>query len=367
MSDIWNAITGAFEAILVTIHDAIEPLFGDHAWGWAIIALTLAVRILLLPLAIKQTRSMRAMQELQPKIKALQKKYKTDRDLMRKDPELYRKRKQKLNEETMALYKEEGVNPASGCLPLLAQMPIFFALFSVLRGSAELVGTKFHFFTSFVSAGTAMSYHEGLENRVFAEDGTVTEFGTELATHLDVGTEGLSSAIANVDPGLDMAVSAAGWPGWLLIVLMGATMFITQRQLISRNTSADPQQQQTQKIMMYVMPVFLAFISFNLPLGVLVYWVTTNLWQVVQQQIVLREAAHAGPTPKHPDHGRGDGGRADGKTRKISDHSSGAKKQRSAPRTTEKSQNSGSPPPSVSPPTRKKKPKKDHLPPRPGS
>jgi YidC/Oxa1 family membrane protein insertase len=247
---IWDAIKGLFESALELLHAGLEPLFGVHAWGWAIIALTLVVRVLLLPLAVKQIRSMRAMQQLQPRIKELQKKHKVDRELMRKDPETYKARKQKLNEETMALWKEEGVNPASGCLPLVLQAPIFFALFQVLRDADELRDAPFYFFTEFVSN---------------AEHGV----------------------------GLGAFVRNTGWPGWLLIVLMAATMFWSQRQMLARNaaTAEGPAAQQ-QKIMMYVMPVFLAFISQGFPLGVLLYWVTTNLWQMAQQAVMLREVEH---------------------------------------------------------------------------
>jgi YidC/Oxa1 family membrane protein insertase len=245
---IWNSIKGVFQDALQLLHDGMEPLFGDQAWGWSIIALTLIVRVFLLPLAIKQTRSMRAMQALQPKIKQLQKKYKVDRDLMRKDPETYKSRKSKLNEEMMALYKEEGVNPASGCLPLVLQAPIFLALFQVLRDFDPLKNAPFYFFTDQVAVGN--------------ENGS----------------------------GLGAFVSEVGWPGWLLIVLMSATMFWSQRQMMARNAgTTDGTAQQQQKIMMYVMPVFLAFISFNFPLGVLLYWVTTNLWQMGQQAVILRE------------------------------------------------------------------------------
>lgn len=374
MSDIWNAITGAFESVLVVIHDFIEPAFGDMAWGWAIIILTLAVRILLLPLAIKQTHSMRAMQELQPRVKALQKKYKTDRDLMRKDPELYRKRKQKLNEEVMALYKEEGVNPASGCLPLLAQMPVFLALFSVLRNSAELFSAKFHFFTGF---GNSAAYMDAVESRVFTEAGELTGYGTDLAAHFDVAATpdqvgGVIERFAS--PGLDMGTNIAGWPGILLIVLMGVTMYLTQRQMMGRNTTADPQQQQTQKIMMYVMPVFLAVISWQLPLGVLLYWVTTNLWQVVQQQIVLREASHPkgdhGSSATGAPAGKTSGGppaaqRGRGKSGKISDNSPNGGKSAAKPKKPASSPGDSSRGGNGS--GRRKTPKKDHLPRRPGT
>jgi YidC/Oxa1 family membrane protein insertase len=258
VSQIWNNILDVFERAL----GGLEQLFsftGAASWGWAIIGLTLVIRILLLPLAIKQIRSMRAMQAIQPQMKAIQKKYKVDRDLMKKDPEQYKAKKQKQNEEMMALYQTEGVNPAASCLPLLAQAPVFFALFSILRGDRanELVGQTFYFFTS------------------QAEDG------------------------------LTSLVSAAGWPGWLLVILMAATMFVSQKQVMARQATAgaDNPMAQQQKVLLYVMPVFLAFISFNLPLGVLLYWVTTNAWQAGQQAIMLREVKHeveTGTLAEHP-------------------------------------------------------------------
>ncbi|MFP5308829.1 MAG: membrane protein insertase YidC [Actinomycetes bacterium] len=250
MSAFWQAILDVFRAILETFHTAFEPVFGIHSWGWAIIALTVAVRILLLPLAIKQTRSMRAMQQLQPKIKKLQSKYKVDRELLRKDPETYRAKKAKLNEEMMALYREEGVNPAGGCLPLLAQAPIFFALFSVLRDYEPLRNAEFYFFTDFISPDS------------------------------------------QTGQGLGAYLSSAGWPGYLLILMMAGTMFWSMRQMSARTTMEGVQAQQ-QKIMMYVMPVFLAVISFNFPMGVILYWVTTNFWQMGQQAIILREVGEA--------------------------------------------------------------------------
>ena len=248
-----DTVLNGFEAALTFLHDLFEPAFGIHSWGWAIIALTLVVRIALLPLAIKQTRSMRAMQALQPQIKELQKKYKVDRDLMRKDPEQYKAKKAKLNEEMMALYQREGANPAASCLPLLAQAPIFLALFYTLRRAGQtdgdLLGAPFYFFTRYVP-----------------------------------------------EEGLAGIVSAAGWPGWLLIILMSGTMFVSQKQMMARTAASpgadsNPMAQQ-QKILLYVMPGFLAVISFQFPLGILLYWVTTNFWQVAQQWIILREVQH---------------------------------------------------------------------------
>jgi YidC/Oxa1 family membrane protein insertase len=249
MVELWRSILRAFAQVLTFLHDILVPVFGENSWGWAIVALTLIVRVLLLPLAIKQTRSMRAMQAIQPQMKALQKKYKVDRELMKKDPEQYKAKKAKLNEEMMALYKEEGANPAASCLPLLAQAPIFLVLFWTLRDFEELNGAPFYFVTRFVSAESEFT-------------------------------------------GLAALVNEAGWPGWLLIVLMSGTMFLSQKQMMARTAvtqgDANPMAQQ-QKILLYVMPLFLAVISFQFPLGILLYWVTTNAWQVVQQWIILRE------------------------------------------------------------------------------
>lgn len=247
MRETFAPVLDAFSGLLGALQGLFEPIFPGAGWGWAIIALTLIVRIALLPLAIKQTRSMRAMTALQPQVKALQDKYKVDRDLMRRDPDKYKARKQKLNEELMGLYQREGVNPAASCLPLLAQAPIFLALFWTLQLEDALERAEFYFFTA-------------------------------------VG-----------DGGLTMTITRAGWPGWLLILVMSGTMFWSQKQMMARNAANngnDNPMAQQQKVLLYVMPVFLAAISINFPVGVVLYWATTNVWQVAQQAIILREVRH---------------------------------------------------------------------------
>lgn len=268
MSEIWRSFQDLFVRALDILHGVFSFLGDEPAWGWSIIALTLIVRIILLPLAIKQTRSMRAMQALQPKIKAIQKKYKADRELLRKDPELYKAKRQKMNEELTALYRESGANPAAGCLPLLAQAPVFFALFLVLRTAPEdatsgtmqrLLASDFYFFTP--------------------------------------GAEGLSTP-----------ASGAGIAGIALILLMAGSMFWSQRQMLARNAAtAEPQQLMQQRIMMYGMPIFLAFISFGFPIGVLLYWVTTNFWQMAQQAVILHEVEQADPGRSDEGKGREEG------------------------------------------------------------
>ncbi|MDP8971124.1 MAG: YidC/Oxa1 family membrane protein insertase [Actinomycetota bacterium] len=249
MADLWAQLLQGLEAILRFFHSLAEPLFGAASWGWAVILLTVAVRLALLPLAVKQINSMRAMQRLQPELKKIQTKYKVDRSLLRSNPEKYRERRQKQQEAMMQLYKEHNVNPAGGCLPLILQAPVFFALFSLLRGDAV----------------------------------------PELSSNGFYLTSSLAGFPREVGPG-----------GWLLIALMGLTTFWAQKQMMANNpTSA---QQPQQKMLLYFMPVMLAFFAINLPVGVLLYWVTTNAWTMGQQWLMFRniEAAPAAAKPAKP-------------------------------------------------------------------
>ncbi len=245
MGEIWQGFKDIFAGGIEILHTWISqvPFLADASWGWAIIALTVVVRIILLPLAAKQFTSMRKMQEIQPRVKALQEKYKVDRSMMRSDPDRYRELQSKKNEKLQELYREEGVNPAAGCLPLLAQGPIFFALFSVLRDpttvGGQLTTAQFYFFTP-------------------------------------------------PDGGLGTPASAAGWPGILLLVMVAGSMFVSQRQMMASRSNQDGAQATQQKVMLYVMPVMMGVFGWNLPIGVLLYWVTTNLWTMVQQWLITR-------------------------------------------------------------------------------
>lgn len=255
----WHWLLDTLRWGLTQFHDLFLPFFGEHSWGWAIVALTLVIRVFLLPLAAKQFKSMRGMQALSPEMQRIKKKYKVDRDLMKKNPEKYKAQRQKMNEEVMKLYQEHGVNPAASCLPLLLQAPIFFALFRIL-------------------------WYEG--HRI----------------------EAMVGAPFYVFSPLDQAANATVW-GWVLVVLMAATMFLAQKQMMARNPQAEGMAATQQKVMLYGMPVFLTFVAQQLPKGVLIYWVTTNLWQVAQQTLILRqiqkdEAEGGGP---------GSGGKGPGK------------------------------------------------------
>ena len=235
MGNLLNGLAEALGEVLRFLHTFLDPVTGAASWGWAIILLTFLVRLVMVPLAVKQINSMRAMQRLQPEIKKLQAKYKTDRGMMRTDPEKYRERRAKQQEEMMKLYKEHNVNPAAGCLPLILQMPIFFALFRLL--SSESIVPQLN---------TAKFYVMDLASRP----------------------------------------SEAGFAAYVLIALMGLTTFYSQKQMMASNpqTAEMPQQ----KVMLYAMPVMLTVFAINLQIGVLLYWVTTNVWTMAQQWVMFR-------------------------------------------------------------------------------
>jgi len=210
-------------------------------YGIVIILLTIIVRIVLIPLTISQTKSMAKMQKLQPELKELQKKYKDD--------------KQKLQQETMEFYKKNNVNPLAGCLPLLLQMPVFFALFQALRSPSEIVTNILGNFTI---------------------DGVASGIKTGLAGFLPAGEFTIMGAANPNYNFLWMNLNDRD-PYYILVILMVATMFLTTKM-----TTTDPKQAK----MMYIMPVVFGFISFQFPSGILVYWVTSNIWGIGQQWIV---------------------------------------------------------------------------------
>jgi YidC/Oxa1 family membrane protein insertase len=250
MTPLYYLTTGIMLVFHRFFHQILH-LSAGPSWALAIIGLTVVIRTALIPLFVKQIKNSRNMQLLQPKVKELQKKYGHDRE--------------RLTQETMKLYKETGTNPLASCLPLLLQMPIFLALFRTLNKAthAEPVG----FFT--VADVTSL------------RDGTL--FGiaklSDSFTHADsVGTQIITAA---------------------LVVLMTITTFTTQRQLMRKNmpeSALTGQYAQQQKILLYVLPVVFAVGGIAFPIGVLLYWSTSNLWTMGQQFYVIRN----NPTPGTP-------------------------------------------------------------------
>jgi YidC/Oxa1 family membrane protein insertase len=233
--EIFNSFRDALYHVLTFFQELVEPIMGSQSYWFSIVLLTIAVRILLIPLTVKQVKSTRVMQELAPEIKKLQAKHKND--------------KTKLNEEMMALYKERGFNPMAGCWPLLAQMPFFFALYQVI-------------YRPVIAGGPNV-----LLGKTF--------FGVPLEQHW------LQLA------GWAKIFSAAGLTILALTTAMAVTTFISQRQLMNKQTAqVNPQQQ----MLMKIMPLMFFVFAINVPLAVIIYWVTTNFWSVGQQWMLLRTA-----------------------------------------------------------------------------
>ncbi len=242
--------------ILVTFHALLSPIFGaasGAAWGLAIVGLVIVIRILLIPLFVKQIKAQRNLQLMQPQMKEIQQKYAGDR--------------QRQSEEMMKLYRETGTNPLSSCLPIIVQAPIFFALFRVLQGMAQ---------NKAVGVLTPELVAQGREATIFG----VPIYGTFM------------NAAETPNPTATHIVTI------IMIILMSLTTFITQRQLIVKNTASDNPMVRQQKILLYVFPLMFAVGGINFPLGVLIYWLTTNLWSMGQQFWVIRNNPQPG-TPAH--------------------------------------------------------------------
>jgi YidC/Oxa1 family membrane protein insertase len=269
MPDIINTllwpIKWVVEAILVLFHTMLEGvgLDGDAGLTWvlSIVGLVLVIRAALIPIFVKQIKSQRRMLEVAPQIKKIQDKYKGKKDQFSREA---------MSRETMAMYKKTGTNPLSSCLPLLLQMPIFFALFSVLNNAQH------------VNADGSRTPGVGLLNPELSESfGTSSLFGI-APLHLAISTANGNVAV------IIIAV--------VMVILMTGSQFITQLQIMSKNQSAEmkasPMYKQ-QRILLYLLPLVFAFSGFTFPLGVMFYWLVSNFWTMGQQFLVIRNM----PTP----------------------------------------------------------------------
>jgi YidC/Oxa1 family membrane protein insertase len=234
-------------AVMLFWHGLFEAVFGSASgvsWALAIIGLTLTIRALMIPLFVKQIKSSRNMQLLQPKVKELQKKYGHDRE--------------RLAQETMQLYRDSKTNPLASCLPLIIQMPFFLALFRLIDQAAK-----------------------NGEGR-----GLLTDAQAQELRDAKIFGVKISASFTNADGDHRVQILAA-----ILVVAMTATTFLTQRQLMSKNMPADalsgPYAQQ-QKLLLYVLPLVFAIGGIAFPIGVLLYWTTSNLWTMCQQFYVIR-------------------------------------------------------------------------------
>jgi YidC/Oxa1 family membrane protein insertase len=288
-----------FAAALAGLY-AIVPVYGI-----AIILLTVIVRLLLLPLTIKQTRSMREMQLIAPEVSKLRTKYKNDR--------------QKLNEETMKLYKEHNVNPFGGCLPLLLQFPVFIALYRVLYTPLQYMGFRD------AAGGDALDWVRATGDQPGAAVPDLIA-NSDLAHALQSVPEKVNGflGLLRLDcspsqvlgggqaPGVADCHSgvAAFIPYVILILLMGFTTYYQQRQMQASRGASDPQAQQMQ-MFMRILPLMLMFFSFTFPSGLTLYWLTTNVWTIGQQRLILKKVPPVDLAKKKP--GTEEAGSGDGK------------------------------------------------------
>lgn len=252
----------------------VKPLeFFYGVWpnyAGAIALLTLSIMIVLLPLTLKGTRSMLAMQKLQPELKKLQNKYRDDR--------------QRLNEEMMRFYKENNINPMAGCFPLLLQMPVFFVLYRTIY---DLI-TRSDFGHD-MGAAAAQAINDG---------SGYAHFGNFDASHLDTGGklwQDLHQTNVMQSFGMNLAESASkawsqglgyAWPFLILVVVVASTSWIQQKQISGRTdqSNVNPQQQ----MLMRIMPIFFSIISFTLPAGIVVYFFVSNFFRIGQQAFITR-------------------------------------------------------------------------------
>jgi YidC/Oxa1 family membrane protein insertase len=257
-----NPLDYLYEAVgwvFTHIYDVLKPAFGaTSGWTWffSIVILVVLMRLLIVPLFIKQMHTTRAMSALQPQMAALRKKYKNDR--------------QTLNQETMKLYQEAGVNPLMGCLPFVLQLPLFFGLFSVLRAIAEYTGgtPKYGLPKSMVVAGT----HAKI-------------LGASIADKV------LFTGTAHVPLHAKLVIL-------LFVAISMATTFLTIRQSQKRGmmpaATPDNPMAASQKYMTYIMPLF-ALTGLYWPFGLVMYWVTTNVWTMGQQFVLGRRYPYTPP------------------------------------------------------------------------
>jgi len=254
-ANIFQPLIDVFETVLKFFHNTVGV-----SWGWSIVLLTIVVRAALVPLTVKQFKSMQALQRLQPQLKALQAKYKDD--------------KQRQQQELMKFYKENKVNPLGSCLPLVLQLPVFISLFYMLRQSLRKdicpgVQLQYHLTTHAAAGSTTPCGPHGGASFLFIPDLTNKASGAVLVT---------------------------------LIVLYVGT------QLASSLMMSSPTMDKTQRQIMLFMPLLFVVFIINFPAGVIVYWITTNTWTIGQQYVVKRRLGPPAPLPGAPPAADGPGG-----------------------------------------------------------
>jgi YidC/Oxa1 family membrane protein insertase len=267
LANIFQPLIDVFAAVLKFFHG------GGIGWGWSIVLLTVCVRAVLVPLTLRQLRSMQKLQQLAPQMKALQAKYKED--------------KQRQQQEIMKFYKENNVNPFASCLPLLLQLPVFIGLFYTLRRNLRpdicpAVQKAF------------LHFHHGLTAAAAHSQGTTSCTDPHYA-HFYHGGAGFLFVP-------DLTVKATGWVLAVLIVLYVGT------QVVSTMMMSTPTMDNNQRRLMMLLPLLFVFLIISFPAGLIVYWITTNAWTMGQQYVIRRTMAPVVPAADTGPPGDGAGG-----------------------------------------------------------
>ncbi|MEV4540135.1 membrane protein insertase YidC [Micromonospora echinaurantiaca] len=239
----WDAIGVADGAVIGT----------NWAWILAIVFLVVTVRVILFPIFVKQIKSQRAMQALQPQVKALQEKHKGDRETLQK--------------EMMELYRKEKANPLMGCLPMFLQIPVFLGLFHVLRRLDPANGGKTLY------GWTVGQFESASQAKLFTAP-IAGKFGSTAEELARLGANGTTVKVI---------------AGILVLVMMGTTYLTSRQMILKTGWAEDPQQRMIQRLMLYGIPLSLLVSGAIFPIGVIIYWVTNNLFTLGQQQWVLRK------------------------------------------------------------------------------
>jgi YidC/Oxa1 family membrane protein insertase len=296
IEDAFSPLINAFEAIMVFMHELAPAL----SWGWAIVGLTVLIRALLVPITYRQLKSMQEMQRLAPKINALKEKYKDD--------------KQRQQQEIMKFYQENKINPLASCLPFLLQLPVFISLFYMLRTDLK-----------FDICGPALKKH------------------FHVLSFSQIPSKQLAETGCNqVDPGsakfLFIPDITAKATGIVLVVLIVVYVASQISSTLIATATADPNQRR----LMLLLPLVIVAFLFRYPAGLLVYWITTNVWTIGQQYFIRQRMG-----PKETD-GDGGVGASNGKAKLLP-------KTALADATVAGAGATASPPPSPPPPPRRKK------------
>lgn len=267
---VFQMLLNAIGAVLAWVFD----LVGNY--GVAIIVLTVAIKLILLPLGIKQIKSMQAMQAIQPRVKEIQKKFKGN--------------KQRVQEETMKLYKDVGVNPLGGCLPLLLQFPILIAMYAVIRAPVPNASPPPAYLNNHLPVESQLyqnvTLHQGTDFLGLNLQCTASESGTPRVPVLNSERKPSGQTL---DCG---STPAAKIPYFALLAIMVATTYYQQRQMQQASPPGAASSQQ--QAILRIMPIMFGIFGFTFPAGLTLYWTTSNLWQIGQQYALLR-AGHIGP------------------------------------------------------------------------